>query len=105
VHRGADRVFGERGLDRVLRLLDFAGHFVACGIDDAFGGELLQDREAAAAGIDQINAFAGDASGVNDQVLQDALGADAGFKLCVFSLRGRVLRTLSGDRRSCSRKR
>jgi hypothetical protein len=105
VHGGADRVFGQRGFDRVFRLLDLAGHFVVFGVDDAFGGELLQDREAATAGIDQINALAVDVCRMDDQVLQDALGADAGFELGVFSLGGRGLATLSGDRASCSRKR
>ena len=90
VHRGADRVFGERGFDRVVRFLDFAGDRMI-GVDDAFGRELLQDLEPAAAGIDEVDAFAVDRRRMDDQVLQDAPGADAGFERHVFGRRGRGL--------------
>ena len=77
MHRSADRVLGKRGLDRVFGLLDLAGDRVI-GIDCAVGCELLQDPEAAPAGIDLIEAVA--IGGVDYQVLQDALGANAGFE-------------------------
>jgi hypothetical protein len=79
MHRGAHRVFGERGLERVFRFFELARD-LGVRIDDAFGGELLQDPEAAAAGIDLKNAFAVDRGRVNDQVLQDAFGSDAGLE-------------------------
>jgi len=89
MHRGADRVLGKRGFDRVCGVFDFAGDLVCFGVDHAFGGELLQDLEAAAAGIDQIDPV--DACRVDDQVLQDAFGADACFELGVLGRRGRGL--------------
>jgi len=51
MHRGADRVLGQRRFDRVFGLLDLAGDPVI-GIDCAVGCELLQDPEAAPAGIE-----------------------------------------------------
>ena len=61
------------------------------GVDDAFGGELLQDLEAAAAGVDLVDAFAVDRRRMDDEVLQDAFGADAGFERGVLGRRGRSL--------------
>jgi hypothetical protein len=49
-------------------------------VDDAFRGEFLQDLEPAAAGIDLVGAFAVDRQGVDNQILQDAFGADARFE-------------------------
>ena len=71
-------------------LFDFAGDRMI-GVDDAFGGELLQDLEPPAAGIDFVDAFAVDRRRMNDQVLQDALGADAGFERGILGRRGRGL--------------
>ena len=92
MHRGADRVFGKRGFDRVRGLFDFAGDPVGFGVDHAFGGELLQDLEAAAAGINQIDPVV--VCRVDNQVLQDAFGADAGFELGVLGLRSRGLASI-----------
>ena len=70
-------MFSASEVSTVFGLLDLAGDLVI-GIDDAFGRELLQDPEPAAAGVDLIDAVA--IGGMDDQVLQDALGADAGFE-------------------------
>ena len=61
------------------------------GLDDAFGGEFLQDLEPPAAGIDFVDAFAVDRRRMDDQVLQDAVGADAGFERGILGRRGRGL--------------
>jgi hypothetical protein len=90
VHRGADRLLGERDLDRVFGLFNLAGD-LGVGVDDACGSELLQDFEAPAAGVDQIHTFAVDRRRVDDQVLQDAVGADAGFEDSILGRRGRRL--------------
>jgi hypothetical protein len=90
MHGGTHRVFHQRGFDRVLGLLDLAGDF-GVRVDDAFRGEFLQDPEAAAAGIDLVDAFAVDPRGMNDQVLQNAFGADAGFQRRILGGRGRGL--------------
>ena len=42
-----------------------------------------------AAGVDQVGLSAVDLRRMNDQVLQDAFGADAGFELGVLGRRGR----------------
>ena len=88
VHRSADRVFGERGFDRVVRCLDFARDRMI-GVDHAFSGEFLQDLEAPSAGIDFAGAFAVDRRRMDDQVLQDTPGADAGFEGHILSRGGR----------------
>jgi hypothetical protein len=62
MHGGADRVFHQRGFDRASGLLDEAGDGMI-GVDDAFGGQFLQDLEPSAAGIDFVDAFAVDRQG------------------------------------------
>lgn len=88
VHRGAHRIFHQRGFDRGRGFLDEARDRMI-GVDDAFGGEFLQDRETAAAGIDFVDAFAVDRQRVDNQVLQDALGADAGLERGILGGSGR----------------
>ena len=51
MHGGAHCVFHQGGFDGSFRFPDQARHGMI-GIDDAFGGEFLQDAEAAAAGVD-----------------------------------------------------
>ena len=68
MHRGADRVFDERGFERVVGVPDHARNRMI-GIDCAFGGEFLQDLEPPSAGIDLIDAFAVDRRRMDDQVL------------------------------------
>ena len=80
----------ERGFERVVGLLDQARHRMI-GVDDAFGRELLQDLEPPSAGIDFVDAFAVDRRRMDDQVLQDAVGADAGFERHILGRRGRGL--------------
>ena len=79
-----------RGFDRVAGFLDLARNRMI-GLDDAFGGEFLQDLEPPAAGIDLVDAFAVDRRRMHDQVLQDAPGADAGFERHILGRRGRCL--------------
>ena len=80
MHGGPDGVFGEGDFDGVFRLPDFARDFVV-GVDDAFGGEFLQDLEPPAAGIHLVGAFAvREWRRVDDQVLQNAMSADARFE-------------------------
>ena len=55
VHRGAHRVFHQRGFERRPRLLDKARH-VVISRDDALGGEFLQRLEPPAASRDWIEA-------------------------------------------------
>jgi hypothetical protein len=90
VHRRPDRVLGERGLDRVFGLFDLARD-PGVGGDDALGRELLQDSEAAAAGIDFVDASRPDPRRMNDEVLENAVGADAGFEGGILGRRGRGL--------------
>ena len=91
MHRGADRVFHQARFRRASSGSSIRHGTWMIGVDDAFGGELLQDLEAAAAGIDLVDAFAVDRRRMNDQVLQDAFGADAGFELGILGRRGRRL--------------
>ena len=60
-------------------------------LDDAFGGEFLEHLEPPAAGIDLVDALAIDRCRMNDQVLQDTPGADAGFECRILGRRGRGL--------------
>ena len=88
VHRGADRVFDKRAFERVAGAFDLARDRMI-GIDRAFGGELLQDLEPPSAGIDFVEAFVVGRHRMDDQVLFDAMGADAGFERRILGRRGR----------------
>ena len=90
VHRGAYRVFDKRTLERLAGAFDLAGDRII-GLDRAFGGELLQDLEPPAAGIDLVDAFIVDGRWMDDQVLFDAVGADAGFEGGILGRRRRCL--------------
>jgi hypothetical protein len=96
MHGGPDGVFGEGDFDGVLRLPDFARDFVV-GLDDAFGGEFLQDLEPPAAGIHLVGAFSvGEWRRVDDQVLQNAVSADAGFERSILGRRHGRLADVGG---------
>jgi hypothetical protein len=67
------------------------------GRDEAFGGEFLQNFEAAAAGIDLVDACAvGERRRVDDQVLQNAMSADVGFERSVLGRRRGRLADIRG---------
>jgi hypothetical protein len=97
MHRGADRVLGKRRLDRVFGLLDLAGDLVI-GVDRALGCELLQDPEAAAAGMYLIDAVA--VGGMDDQVRRMPLARMLASSAASSAAVGGVVRTLAGDRTS-----
>ncbi len=79
MHRRADRVFDQRGFERVVGAVDHARHRMI-GSDCAFAREFLQDLEPPSAGIDLKDASAVDRRRMDDQVLFDAVSADAGFE-------------------------
>jgi hypothetical protein len=60
-------------------------------VDDTFGGKFLQDLETAAAGDDLVDAFAVDRRRMDDQILKDTFGADAGLERGILRGRGRSL--------------
>jgi hypothetical protein len=98
VHGGADRVFGKRSFDR-RRLLDEARDRMI-GADDAFGGEFLQDLEAAAAGVDFVDTFAVGRWGVDNQVLQMPSAQMLASRAASSAAVAGVLRTLAWERTS-----
>jgi hypothetical protein len=94
VHRGAHRVFHQRGFERRLVFLDEARRLVI-GRDHALGSEFLQRLQATAAGRDGIKAVPL-GRGADDQVLFQPAGLDARFQLGVFSRRRRRLASIGG---------
>lgn len=96
MHGRPDRVFGEGDFDSVFGLPDFARDF-GVRVDHAFGGEVLQDLEAAAADIHLVGASAlGERRRVDDQVLENAVRADAGFEGGILGRRCRRLADVGG---------
>ena len=108
MHGGADRVFHQRGFERLVRLLDEAWH-LEIGRDDALGRELLQGLEPPSAGGDGVDAVRV-GRGMNDEILLEPAGPDAGLELGVFGRRRRRLADVGRgqhelvERRCCGRR-
>ena len=95
MHGGTDRVFRQRGFERLVRLLDEAWH-LEVGRDDALGRELLQGLETAAAGDDRVHVVRVERGGVNDEILLETAGPNAGLELGLFGRRRRRLAHVGG---------
>jgi hypothetical protein len=78
MHGGAHRVFHQGGFERLLRLLDEARH-LEIRRNDALGGELLQGLEPASAGGDRMHVVRIERGGVNDEILLETPGPNAGL--------------------------